>query len=171
VGGVLTDEEMWFRLFETIAATKTYPDGLTIAHSATQCLEEFRRKFSHPTPDAEPTPEEANETRRWYVRARAYGAIASKFREALTLIQMTGGRDATNVAKAALDWRTENGGGVSVEALEEFDVIMNTEVRRELTSEELQRCLHIYANGGEFAIDAMRTAIGLADEIRRVGVK
>jgi len=174
----MTDEEMWFRFFEIISKSNTYPDPLTVAQSATYCLEEFRRK--HPTPDAELPPEEANETSKWYVKARAYGAIACRFREALTLIQMTGGRDATNVAKDALDWRTSNRGGVPIQALEEFEALMNTEdvSRRALThsdaillgshiAEYMKHCRD--ANGKPsyetFAVELVQ----MADEMRKKG--
>ncbi len=62
---------------------------------------------------------------KWYSKARVYGAIANRFRQALEDIQKVKTfSDASALAEAALRWRISEGKGVPIDALKEMGRII-----------------------------------------------
>jgi hypothetical protein len=61
---------------------------------------------------------------KFFVKARVYGAIANRFRQALEDIARPGSTGATIIAKEALAWRHSESGGVPMSAIEEMDAIL-----------------------------------------------
>lgn len=61
---------------------------------------------------------------KYYVKARVYGAIACRFREALEKIAAPGTTGVVPIAKEALAWRHSEKGGVPRSAVEEMDALL-----------------------------------------------
>lgn len=65
--------------------------------------------------------------RKYFDKARVYGAVAARFRQALEQIAAPGSTGVTTVAKEALAWRNSGlGNGVPKEALNAFEALLRT---------------------------------------------
>jgi hypothetical protein len=64
---------------------------------------------------------------KYYEKARVYGAISCKFREALEEVAKEGSQPAAYIAKKALEWRYSTGSGVPIQAVLAFGKVLDAE--------------------------------------------